>query len=81
MTFRHYRSALAAIAIGMLATVPAHAQSSVVFGRITNIRQVQVDDPGSRAAGTMVGGMLGLATGRGQSRSNRALRGLGGRLS
>ena len=78
MTFRHYRPALAAIAIGMLATAPAHAQSSVVFGRITNIRQVQVDDPGSRAAGTMVGGMLGLATGRGQSRSNRALRGLGG---
>ncbi len=78
MKLRTRIPALAALAIGMLAAVQAHAQSSVVFGRITNIRQVQVEDPGARSAGTLVGGAIGVASGRNQSRSNRALRGIGG---
>jgi outer membrane lipoprotein SlyB len=78
MKLRVNTAALAALAIGMLTGVQAHAQSSVTFGRVTNIRQVQVEDPSSRAAGTLVGGALGVASGSGQSRSNRALRGIGG---
>jgi len=78
MKVRVNKTALAALAIGLLAAVQAQAQSSVVFGRITHVRQVQVEDPGSRAAGTLVGGALGVASGSGQSRSNRALRGMGG---
>jgi hypothetical protein len=37
-----------------------------------------VTDSTSRAVGTLVGGGIGLATGSGQSGSNRALRGIGG---
>jgi len=79
MKLRVNKPALAALAIGMLAAVQAYAQSSVTFGRITHVRQVQVEDQGARAAGTLVGGALGVASGgSGRSSSNRALRGLGG---
>ncbi len=79
MKLRVNKPALAALAIGMLVAIQAYAQSSVTFGRITNVQQVQVEDPGARAAGTLVGGALGVASGgSGRSSSNRALRGLGG---
>jgi hypothetical protein len=35
-------------------------------------------DPGAQAGGAIMGGALGLISGSGQSRSNRALRGIGG---
>jgi outer membrane lipoprotein SlyB len=55
------------------------AQSSRVnYGRITAVRQVELQNQDARAAGAMVGGLAGLATGSGQSSSNRALRALGG---
>lgn len=56
----------------------AHAQTTVTYGRITNVRQVDIQNQGANAAGTIVGGALGVASGSGQSRSNRALRGVGG---
>jgi outer membrane lipoprotein SlyB len=56
----------------------AHAQMSVQFGRITNVRVVDIQNQGAAATGTLVGGALGVASGSGQSRSNRALRGIGG---
>jgi outer membrane lipoprotein SlyB len=57
----------------------ALAQSSrVSYGRITAVRQVELQNQDARAAGAMVGGLAGLATGSGQSSSNRALRALGG---
>lgn len=52
--------------------------STVSYGRITAVRQVNIENQGAQAAGTLVGGALGVATGSGQSRSNRALRGIGG---
>jgi len=52
--------------------------STVSYGRITAVRQVSIDNQGAQAAGTLVGGALGVASGSGQSRSNRALRGIGG---
>jgi outer membrane lipoprotein SlyB len=55
------------------------AQSTRVnYGRITAVRQVELQNEGAQAAGAMVGGLAGLATGSGQSSSNRALRALGG---
>jgi outer membrane lipoprotein SlyB len=56
----------------------AAAQVRVQYGRITNVQATTVNDSGSRAVGTLVGGGIGLATGSGQSASNRALRGIGG---
>lgn len=52
--------------------------STVSYGRITAVRQVNLENQGAQAAGTLVGGALGVASGSGQSRSNRALRGIGG---
>jgi len=57
----------------------ALAQSSrVSYGRITAVRQVELQNEGAQATGAMLGGLAGLATGSGQSGSNRALRTLGG---
>jgi len=52
--------------------------STVSYGRITAVRQVDIQNEGAQAAGTLIGGALGVASGSGQSRSNRALRGIGG---
>jgi hypothetical protein len=51
---------------------------NVSYGRITAVRAVELQNQGAQTAGTLVGGALGVASGSGQSRSNRALRGLGG---
>jgi outer membrane lipoprotein SlyB len=56
----------------------ADAQVRVQYGRITNVQAATVTDTTQRAVGTLVGGGIGLATGSGQSGSNRALRTLGG---
>jgi outer membrane lipoprotein SlyB len=62
----------------MVTALDAEAQVRVQYGRITNVQSTTVTDSGSRAVGTLVGGGIGLATGSGQSGSNRALRGLAG---
>lgn len=67
----------AAVALALFSFDTA-AQTRVQYGRITNVQSVTVTDTTSRAVGTLVGGGIGLATGSGQSGSNRALRGLGG---
>ena len=68
--------------IAMLGSVvmatDAMAQTRIDYGRITAVRQVDLQNQGAQAAGTLVGGALGVASGSGQSRSNRALRGIGG---
>jgi outer membrane lipoprotein SlyB len=56
------------------------AATSVNYGRITAVRTVDVDSSRSQNIGTLVGGTIGLATGSGQSGSNRALRAVGGGL-
>lgn len=61
-----------------LAAPLAHAQSRVQYGRITNVTATTVTDSTSRNVGTVVGGGIGLATGSGQSSSNRVLRTAGG---
>ena len=62
----------------LLVAADVVARSTVSYGRITAVRQVNLENQGAQAAGTLVGGALGVASGSGQSRSNRALRGIGG---
>jgi outer membrane lipoprotein SlyB len=73
------RTSLAA-ALLSLATVStlASAQSRVQYGRITNVAATNVNNSSAQNVGTLVGGGIGLASGRGQSGSNRALRTVGG---
>ena len=59
-------------------SLSANAQMRVQYGRITNVQATTVTDSTARTVGTLVGGGVGLATGSGQSGSNRALRGIGG---
>jgi outer membrane lipoprotein SlyB len=56
----------------------AYAQSRVQYGRITAVTRTTVDDNSGRNVGRLVGGGMGLASGSGQSGSNRALRTVGG---
>jgi outer membrane lipoprotein SlyB len=65
-------------ALALAWSTEAAAQVRVQYGRITNVQATTVTDSTSRAVGTLVGGGIGLATGSGQSGSNRALRGIGG---
>lgn len=58
--------------------VSVEAMASVSYGRVTAVRTVNLENQGATAAGTLIGGALGVASGSGQSRSNRALRGVGG---
>jgi outer membrane lipoprotein SlyB len=71
---------LASVALlgGTLFALEVVAATTVTYGRITAVRQVNIDNPGAQGAGTLIGGALGVASGSGQSRSNRALRGIGG---
>jgi outer membrane lipoprotein SlyB len=71
---------LAAVAATLLVawSTDAAAQMRVQYGRITNAQVTTVTDNTARTVGTLVGGGIGLATGSGQSGSNRALRGVGG---
>lgn len=62
----------------LLVAGEVNAQTTVTYGRITAVRQVDIQNQDARAAGTLIGGALGVASGSGQSRSNRALRGVGG---
>ncbi len=71
-------ASMSALVAAALLPAVADAQSRVQYGRITNVTATTVTDQTSRTVGTLVGGGIGLATGSGQSGSNRALRGIGG---
>lgn len=60
------------------AATPALAQSSVTYGRVTALRNVTVDSSNAQMGGAVVGGTVGLVSGRNRSGSNQALRGVGG---
>ncbi len=77
----HVVLACTAAVAATLLSVDAAAQVRVQYGRITNVQSVTVTNDGARAAGAIVGGTLGLASGSGQSSSNRALRGVGGAVA
>ena len=67
-----------ALVAGLLACSTGGAQTSVSYGKITAVKPVTVESTQSQAAGALVGGVLGLASGRGQSGSNKALRAAAG---
>ena len=62
----------------MLATSAAVAQTSVNYGKITAVKPVTVENRQAQGAGALVGGSIGLVSGRNQSGSNQALRGVAG---
>jgi outer membrane lipoprotein SlyB len=74
------RNAIAAtLLLGAAGIGTAQAQTSVQYGRITDVRLVDVESRSAQNTGALVGGMLGAASGSsGRSGSNRALRGVGG---
>lgn len=76
-TFARRSTAAALIALVVVAQA-AYAQSRVQYGRITAVTRTTVDDNTGRNVGRLVGGGIGLASGSGQSSSNRALRTVGG---
>lgn len=67
-------------ALVLLTLLPAVAlaQTRVQYGRITAVTPTTVNDNTGRNVGRLVGGGVGLASGSGQSSSNRALRTVGG---
>lgn len=69
---------LAACAFLALVCFSSDVFAMVSYGRITAVRQVDIESGGAQATGALVGGLAGLASGSGQSSSNRALRTLGG---
>lgn len=70
---------LVAIAISSIGAA-AWAQSTVTYGRITAVNNATVQNQGAQTGGAILGGALGVASGSGQSSSNRALRGVGGAM-
>lgn len=71
--------ALAVALIGsVLASNVAIAQTSVTYGKVTAVKPVAVENSGAQGAGALVGGTIGLISGRNQSRSNQALRTVAG---
>jgi hypothetical protein len=75
--FLHASAAAALVTLSMVPTL-AGAQARVQYGRITNVVATTTDNSTARNVGTLVGGGIGLASGSGQSGSNRALRTVGG---
>ncbi len=75
--FVHATRAAAVLSLALLPTL-ASAQARVQYGRITNVVPTTVNNSTAQNVGTLVGGGVGLATGSGQSGSNRALRAVGG---
>ncbi len=69
---------VALLGAGLLAGNAFAQTSQISYGRITAVRQVDLQNQGAQTTGALVGGLLGVASGSGQSSSNRALRGLGG---
>jgi len=75
---KYRRTTLVAVAVLGFVGGIADALAMVRYGQITAVRQVNIENQGARTAGALVGGLAGVASGSGQSSSNRALRGLGG---
>ena len=66
---------MAALTALLLAVCSAAlAQSTVSYGRITAVNTVAVPNSGAQTGGALIGGSIGLISGRNQSGSNQALR-------
>lgn len=72
------RSRVLILAAVAAACSVASAQTSVAYGKITAVKPVPVESVPAQTGGALIGGMMGLASGRGQSNSNKALRAVAG---
>lgn len=63
-----------------MATASVHAAEmmAVAYGTIAAVGQQQKDTSGAQKGGAVLGGLVGLYSGKGKSKSNKALRTLGG---
>lgn len=69
----------AALAVAMMvAGGSASAQWGVVYGQITAVNTVTAENARAQTGGALLGGTVGLVSGRNQSNSNQALRTVGG---
>ena len=55
-----------------------HAQTNVNYGRVTAVQHVTHENAKAQTAGAIIGGGIGLLSGRHRSGSNQALRTVGG---
>ena len=78
MTLRFGLYACALVALRRLRAGVAMAQASINYGKITAVKPVTVDNKQAQVAGALVGGTIGLISGRDRSGSNQALRTIGG---
>ena len=69
---------LLTVSVLLAGNAQATQLSAVAYGTIVAVSQQEKDTSGGTAGGAIVGGLLGLATGKGKSGSNKALRTLGG---
>ena len=78
--FYDKKSIITLICVIGITTPIAHGTElmSVAYGTITSVSKQEKDTSGAEAAGTIRGGLIGLATGSGKSKSNKALRTAGG---
>jgi outer membrane lipoprotein SlyB len=65
----------------LAASFAAMANTAVTYGKITAVKPVKVEDSQAQTGGALVGGVIGLISGRGHSGSNRVLRTVGGAVS
>jgi outer membrane lipoprotein SlyB len=73
-----FMTALLSVSLFAAGSAQASRIMSVSYGTITGINQQARDTSRGTTGGALLGGVAGLATGRGRSRSNQALRTLGG---
>ena len=59
----------------------AMGQASVTHGKITAVKPMSAQDTQAQGAGALVGGTIGLISGRNRSGSNQALRTIGGGIA
>ena len=78
---RHLALSLPAAFAAALALLPTLAQANITYGRVTAVNTVTLDSNSARAGGAVVGGTVGLVSGRNRSGSNQALRGTYGALA
>src|SRR5512147_1145347 len=69
------------MAVGLVVGGGATWAQSVTYGRVTAVNLVTQESANARAAGTIVGGGLGLVAARNESGSTQALAGVGGALA
>ena len=67
--------------VGLVLGCGAAWGQSVTYGRVTAVNLVTQESANARAAGTIVGGGLGLVAARNESGSTQALAGVGGALA